>query len=187
MSAAEIGQIVTGQTRTDAVRERSLAPPRPAVSWWGDVWRRFRRQRLSLLAAVVLLALALLALTAPVISPYDPARQFRRDGLTELGEPLPPNDRFRLGTDGLGRDQLSRLLWGGRISLTIGVTATTIVMVTALFVGGAAGFAGGKSDFFLMRLVDLMISVPQFFVMLLLVVILQPGAWVVVLVVSLFG
>ena len=69
MSAAEIGQIVTGQTRTDAVRERSLAPPRPAVSWWGDVWRRFRRQRLSLLAAVVLLALALLALTAPVISP----------------------------------------------------------------------------------------------------------------------
>jgi peptide/nickel transport system permease protein len=151
------------------------------------VGRGWRPPRLSLLAAVILLALALLALTAPVIAPYDPARQFRRDGLTELGEPLPPSTRFPLGTDGLGRDQLSRLLWGGRISLTIGVTATTIAMVTALIVGGVAGFAGGNGDFLLMRLVDLMISVPQFFVMLLLVVILQPGAWVVVLVVSLFG
>jgi peptide/nickel transport system permease protein len=61
------------------------------------------------------------------------------------------------------------------------------VMATALVVGGAAGFAGAKTDFVLMRLVDLMISIPQLFVMLLLVVILQPGAWVVVLVVSLFG
>jgi len=187
MSTAEIGQTVTGQTGSRVVRGQPLERSRPGVSWWGDVWRRFRRQRLSLLAAIVLLSLALLALAAPIVAPYDPAKQFRRDGLTELGEPLPPNARFLLGTDGLGRDQLSRLLWGGRISLTIGVVATTIVMVAALLIGGTAGFAGASTDFLLMRLVDLMISVPQFFVMLLLVVILQPGAWVVVLVVSLFG
>ncbi|MCD6030909.1 MAG: transporter permease [Thermomicrobiales bacterium] len=187
MSAAEIGQAVQTQTPAEARLAQRDAQARPAVSWWGDVWRRFRRQRLALVAAVVLIVMALLALMAPAIAPYDPTEQFRREGLTAVGEPLPPNARFWLGTDGLGRDLLSRLLWGGRISLAIGISATTIVMATALVVGGAAGFAGAKTDFVLMRLVDLMISIPQLFVMLLLVVILQPGAWVVVLVVSLFG
>lgn len=187
MGAAEIGQSIPVRTPAAVGLAEREARARPAVSWWGDVWRRFRRQRLSLAAAVLLIVLAFLALTAPVIAPYDPAQQFRREGLSALGEPLPPNAQFWLGTDGLGRDLLSRLLWGGRISLAIGVTATAIVMATALVVGGAAGFAGAKTDFLLMRLVDLMISVPQFFVMLLLVVVLQPGAWVVVLVVALFG
>jgi peptide/nickel transport system permease protein len=187
MSTAEIGQVVSREGATAPGVAQPTVKPRPTVSWWGDVWRRFRRQRLSLAAAVVLMSLALLAILAPVVSPYDPTQQFRRDGLSQLGEPLAPNTRFLLGTDGLGRDLLSRLLWGGRISLAIGVTATAIAMTTALVVGGSAGFAGAKTDMFLMRLVDLMISVPQFFVMLLLVVILQPGAWVVVLVVSLFG
>lgn len=187
MSAAEIGQAIPASAAARAGLREEIRQARPAVSWWGDVWRRFRRQRLSLAAAVLLLVLGFLALTAPAIAPYDPTEQFRRDGLTMLGEPLGPNPRFLLGTDGLGRDLLSRLLWGGRISLAIGVSATAIVMATALIVGGAAGFAGSKTDFLLMRLVDLMISVPQLFVMLLLVVVLQPGAWVVVLVVSLFG
>ena len=187
MSTAEFGQVVTGQDSVPATNAPPTAQLDRTASWWGDVWRRFRRQRLSLAAAIVLLTLALLALLAPVVSPYDPTQQFRRDGLSELGEPLAPNARFWLGTDGLGRDLLSRLLWGGRISLTIGVSATAIAMATALVVGGSAGFAGAKTDMLLMRLVDLMISVPQFFVMLLLVVVLQPGAWVVVLVVSLFG
>jgi peptide/nickel transport system permease protein len=187
MSTAEIGQVVSRDGATAASVAQPIVKPRPTVSWWGDVWRRFRRQRLSLAAAVVLMSLALLAILAPVVSPYDPTQQFRRDGLSPLGEPLAPNTRFLLGTDGLGRDLLSRLLWGGRISLAIGVTATAIAMTTALVVGGSAGFAGAKTDMLLMRLVDLMISVPQFFVMLLLVVVLQPGAWVVVLVVSLFG
>jgi len=187
MSTAEIGQVVSREGAKAAGVAQPTVKPGPTVSWWGDVWRRFRRQRLSLAAAVVLMSLALLAILAPVVSPYDPTQQFRRDGLSPLGEPLAPNTRFLLGTDGLGRDLLSRLLWGGRISLAIGVTATAIAMTTALVVGGSAGFAGAKTDMLLMRFVDLMISVPQFFVMLLLVVVLQPGAWVVVLVVSLFG
>jgi peptide/nickel transport system permease protein len=186
MSAAEIGQMAQRKTPAPLGRLRPAAVPR-ATSWWGDVWRRFRRQGMPVAAAAVLVTLGLLALLAPVISPYDPAQQFRRDGLTATGEPLPPNPRFWLGTDGLGRDLLSRLLWGGRVSLAIGFSASAIVMATALVVGGLAGFVGAKTDFLLMRLVDLMISVPQLFVMLLLVVVLQPGAWVVVLVVALFG
>jgi peptide/nickel transport system permease protein len=175
----------------------ALAPPlpgaiapareRPAASWWQDTWRRFSRQRVSLAALIILVALVMLALLAPAIAPYDPAQQFRREGLSPVGEPLPPNAKFWLGTDGLGRDLLSRLLWGARVSMAIGIVATAIVMLVALIIGGAAGFAGNKTDFFMMRFVDLMISVPQFFVMLLLVVVLRPGAGVVVLVVSLFG
>ncbi|MEA2597029.1 MAG: peptide/nickel transport system permease protein, partial [Thermomicrobiales bacterium] len=133
----------------EGVRERA------SVSWWGDVWQRFRRQKVPLAAAIVLVCLALLAISAPVVAPHDPAKQFRRDGLSALGEPLPPNARFRLGTDHLGRDLLSRLLWGGRISLTIGVSASAIVMAIALALGGLAGFAGAKTDFLIMRFVDL--------------------------------
>jgi peptide/nickel transport system permease protein len=160
---------------------------RAGASWWGDVWQRFRRQKVPLAAAIVLVCLALLAILAPAVAPHDPVHQFRRDGLSALGQPLPPNSRFLLGTDNLGRDLLSRLLWGGRISLTIGVTASAIVMAIALVLGGVAGMAGNTTDFLVMRFVDLMLSIPQFFVMLLLVVILQPGAWVVVLVISIFG
>jgi peptide/nickel transport system permease protein len=187
MSAAKPVRVGEGVVASTIGLPKPAARQRAAVSWWGDVWRRFRRQRVSLAAAVVLVAIGLLALTAPIVAPRDPAEQFRREGLSAVGEPLPPNARFWLGTDGLGRDLFSRLLWGGRISLTIGVSATAIVLATALAVGGVAGFAGDTTGFLLMRLVDLMISVPQLFVMLLLVVVLQPGVWVVVLVVALFG
>jgi peptide/nickel transport system permease protein len=186
MSTTGIGR-VDDALPLQAPRVEESGRRRVGVTWWSDVWRRFRRQRVPLAAAVVLVCLALLAILAPVVAPHDPAQQFRREGLSPMGQPLPPNSRFLLGTDNLGRDLLSRLLWGGRISLAIGVTASAIVMAIALLVGGLAGFAGAKTDFFAMRLVDLVISVPQFFVMLLLVVVLQPGAWVVVFVISLFG
>lgn len=158
-----------------------------ASSWSKDVWRRFLRQKLSVAAAVILICLALTTILAPIISPYDPIQQFRREGLTELGAPVPPNAMFWLGTDGLGRDLLSRLIWGGRVSLGIGLTASAIAVLIALIIGGGAGFTGGKADFFIMRFVDLVMSVPTFFLMLLLVVMLSPGPWVVILVISLFS
>lgn len=157
------------------------------TSWWGDVQRRFWRQKLSVAAAIVLLLLALVSILAPVIAPHDPIKQFRQEGLTELGEPVPANAKFWLGTDGLGRDLLSRLIWGGRTSLGIGLTASAISVIIALVLGGGAGFAGGKTDFFMMRFVDMVMSVPTFFLMLLLVVMLSPGPWVVITVISLFA
>src|ERR671931_2856049 len=101
------------RARQGAQRRGALAPPSPGeqrvLTWWGDVWQRFRRQRLPLAAGVLLSGLILVALLAPVLAPYDPLEQFRQDGLSELGEPLPPTAKFLLGTDGLGRDLLSRL------------------------------------------------------------------------------
>ena len=158
-----------------------------ANSWWGDAWRRFSRQKLGVAAAILFLTLVLLAILAPVLAPYDPLEQFRKEGLTAQGQPLPPNSQFWLGTDGLGRDVLSRLLYGGRFSLGIAITASAITVLIGLLVGGVAGFLGGKSDFFVMRFVDLVMSMPTFFLTLLLVVMLSPGVWVVITVIALFA
>ena len=156
-------------------------------SWWQEVWRRFARQKGPLVAGYLFIGLLLLALLAPVIAPYDPTEQFRKEGLSALGEPLAPSGQFWLGTDGLGRDLFSRLIYGARVSLGIGLTASAIAVSIGLVVGGVAGFVGGKVDFFLMRLIDLIMSMPTFFIILLLVVMLKPGVWVVITVISLFS
>ena len=159
----------------------------PTRTWWLDAWRRFRQQKLALVAGIIFLLLVVLALLAPIIAPYDPIEQFRKEGLSPLGQPLAPSARFWLGTDGLGRDLLSRLLYGGRISLGIGIAASALAVLVGLLIGGVAGFAGGKIDFFVMRFVDLVMSMPTFFITLLLVVMLSPGIWVVITVISLFS
>jgi len=166
-------------------RAPALPEVRRARTWWGDVLRSFWRQKLPVAAGVVLLIMGLAFVLAPLVAPYDPIRQFRREGLSPLGQPLPPNARFWLGSDGLGRDMLSRLIWGGRISLGIGFAASGVAVLIALLVGGLAGFLGGRADFLLMRFVDLVMSLPTFFLLILLVVLLKPGIWVVILVISL--
>ncbi len=175
--------ISVGPTRTAI----DNAHARPANSWWREVWGRFAKQKTPLVAGGIFLVLLFLALFAPMIAPHDPVQQFRQEGLSALGEPLAPNAQFWLGTDGLGRDLFSRLLYGARVSLGIGLAASAIAVLIGLLVGGIAGFVGGKADFFLMRLVDLIMSMPTFFIILLLVVMLKPGVWVVITVISLFS
>lgn len=174
-------QLETGRLQLEA------RPPAAHHSWRQETWRRFARQKAPLAAAIIFLLMLLLALFAPVIAPYDPIEQFRKEGLSPLGEPLAPNAHFWLGTDGLGRDLLSRLLYGARVSLGIGLTASAIAVCIGLLVGGVAGFMGGNVDFFLMRFIDLIMSMPTFFIILLLVVMLSPGVWVVITVISLFS
>ena len=158
-----------------------------AVSWWGDVWRRFSAQKVAVAAAVVVLLFVAIALAAPWVAPYPYDQQFRDVGLTAGGKPVPPNAKFWLGTDQLGRDLFSRVLYGARISLSVGFSASLIACTIALMVGGLSGYAGGKIDFGIMRFVDLMMSVPQFLLMLMLIVILKPGVAVVVMVIALFS
>lgn len=178
--------MTTAQLETGRLQVEGRTTP-AGHSWWQEVWRRFARQKAPLAAAIIFLLLLLLALLAPVIVPYDPVEQFRKEGLSPLGEPLAPNANFWLGTDGLGRDLFSRLLYGARVSLGIGLTASAIAVLVGLLVGGVAGFVGGKVDFALMRLIDLIMSMPTFFIILLLVVMLEPGVWVVITVISLFS
>jgi peptide/nickel transport system permease protein len=161
-----------------------LFRPRP---WWLELSYRFFRKPVPTVALTVLSLIVLVALLAPWLAPFDPAQQFRKDGLDALGLPLGPNERFLFGTDSLGRDVLSRLIWASRISLAIGVTATVLSNFIGLLVGGIAGFAGGRVDASIMRFVDIMMSIPLFFIVLLMIVVFGPSLWILVLVISLFG
>ena len=146
--------------------------------------RRFRRNRIALvgLGGVVIVVLA--ALFAPWLAPYDPSQQFF-DGLTLEGMPLPPGGKFPLGTDLLGRDLLSRLLFGARVSLIVGLVANGIAVVIGTVVGVAAGYLRGWVEIVLMRLTDIMTAFPALVLAIALAAVLGPSLWIVALVIAL--
>jgi len=127
-----------------------------------------RSNRLALAGGILLALLALAAIAAPWLAPHDPLQVNLPAAL------LPPSALFPLGTDQLGRDVLSRLLYGARISLTIGFIAVGIAVLVGSAVGAAAGFYGGWVDAVLMRLVDTLLSIPTIF-LLLAVIAMDPG------------
>ena len=136
--------------------ESTGIPPAPPVP---GVGKRLLRRPLALAGLVVILVVVVLAVAAPLVAPYDPAEQ-HFEGLTLEGAPLPPNAQFLLGTDLLGRDLFSRLLFGGRTSLFIGVIANGAAVAIGALVGITAGFFGGFIGAALMRFTDLMAAFP---------------------------
>ncbi|HER44401.1 MAG TPA: ABC transporter permease, partial [Candidatus Eisenbacteria bacterium] len=139
---------------------RSAARNRSGVGAEG--WARFRRNRLGLAGAVIVLLLYLVAVFAPLLTPYDPI---------ELGEIprmryLPPGADHPFGTDKFGRDIYTRVLYGSRISLSISFLAVSISVVLGSIVGAAAGYFGGLVDSILMRIVDSLMAIPRLFLLL---------------------
>jgi peptide/nickel transport system permease protein len=131
------------------------------------VWRAFRRHKPAMIGLGVMLALVLAAIFAPVLSPYDPEK-------TELSKMLkPPSAQHLMGTDELGRDLLTRILYGGRVSLSIGVMAMGLAVLVGAVVGGLAGFYGGWVDNILMRITDMMLAFPQLFILIILAIALR--------------
>lgn len=128
---------------------------------WQLAWRRFLAHRLAVASLLILLSLVLLAAAAPLISRYPP----ERPNLDQIF--LAPSPGHPMGTDSLGRDLATRILYGGRISLTVGVLAMTVAMTLGILVGGTAGFYGGAVDGLLMRFVDMMLSFPRLFLLIL--------------------
>jgi peptide/nickel transport system permease protein len=108
---------------------------------------------------IIVVGLVVCAVFAPLIAPYDPNFQHRL-GLSEVGEPLGPGRDFKLGTDALGRDELSRLAYGARVSLAVGIGAGLLASLIGLIVGGVAGVAGGWVQTLLMRAMDVVLSFP---------------------------
>jgi peptide/nickel transport system permease protein len=149
-----------------------------------DFWKRFRRDRLAMLGLATILLLLFVGLFAPVISPYNPNEQFF-DGLTLEGSPLPPGERFWFGTDTNGRDQLSRLLFGARTSLLIGIIANGIAVVIGSFLGVTAGYLRGPAGATIMRLTDLMMAFPPLLLAIALAAILKPGLAIIIIVIAL--
>lgn len=139
------------------------------------IWRRFRRHKLAMVSLVILLLMCSAALLAPVIAPYDP---------TKIVGPFggAPSSRFWLGTDSIGRDILSRLLYGTRVSLTVGVMATLISTVIGVVLGLFAGYMGGIVDMVIMRITDIIMSFPYILLILVAAAIFEPGMWTIILI-----
>jgi oligopeptide transport system permease protein len=136
-----------------ASREESV--PGPAASLLADAWRRLRQDKLAMLSLGVVLLMALAAIMAPVITPYGYAQ-------VELGKTWsPPGLGHILGTDALGRDVLSRLIYGARVSMSVAFVTIFIILILGVPVGAVAGFLGGRVDAILMRLVDAIYAFPD--------------------------
>jgi peptide/nickel transport system permease protein len=130
-------------------------------------WARFRRHRMASLCLKVVALLALACVLAPWLSGDDPAKPVLSLQLQ------PPSAAHPLGTDDLGRDLLTRILYGGRVSMSIGVLAMSLAVVIGTTVGALAGYYGGWTDNVLMRITDLMLSIPTLFLLILLMLLLR--------------
>ncbi len=139
---------------------------RKQSSLWNDAWRRLRKNKLAIAGLVAVIFIGLLAVFAPVLA---------REGLDAQNYDslyAPPSAKYPMGADQLGRDILSRIIWGARVSLLVGLVAQLIVLAIGVPIGAISGFFGGKTDLLLMRFVDVMYAFPQ-----LLFVILLMSMW----------
>ncbi|CAH2031198.1 oligopeptide ABC transporter permease [Trichlorobacter ammonificans] len=144
-------------------------------------WPRLRRNRLAMVGGGVVLLLFLISLCAPLLAPYDPNEINAWQVLS------PPSWSHWFGTDELGRDVFSRVLFGARISLKVGLVAIGIAVLLGSLVGLVAGYYGGWVDTILMRLVDIMLCFPAFFLILAIITFLEPSIWYIMAVIGLTG
>ncbi len=135
----------------------------------GEFWRRFRRQRVALVSGAVILALILAAILAPVIAPFDPSAPDYDNVLAG------PSALHLTGTDAYGRDILSRIIWGGRVSLSVGFLSVALGGVVGVVLGLISGFLGGWVDSLLMRLMDVLLAFPGIILAIGVVALLGPG------------
>ena len=155
---------------------RDSAPVYRSRSQRQMAFERFRQHRLAVASGFVVLAIALLSAFAPIVSPYDP----NKTQLLLIFEP--PSLSHPMGTDSLGRDLATRILFGGRVSMTVGVLAALIAVVAGTVIGAVAGYYGGLADGILMRLVDVLLSVPRLFILILLSVLFGGTVFTIILV-----
>ena len=132
------------------------APVAKSPGYWASVFRRLRRDPVAMVALVVILLIVLAALLAPWVAPADPTKGMMTRRLKPLGFPGYP-----LGTDELGRDMLSRLIWGGRLSLFMGVTPVFLAFVVGSGIGILAGYVGGWVNTVVMRTIDVFFAFPS--------------------------
>ena len=144
-------------------------------------WKAFRRNQLAMIGGSFVLVLVALAILAPVLAPWDANRPDVRKVLAK------PSKSHLLGTDQLGRDVLSRMLYGARVSLAVGFVSVGIATAIGMVLGAVAGYNGGSVDALIMRLVDLMLVFPRFFLLLAVLAFLRPSIWTIMAVIGLTG
>jgi peptide/nickel transport system permease protein len=146
-----------------------------------NAWARFRRNRLALLGLVLVVVLALSAALAPWLSPYDPGRQ------SLIEKRATPGGKYLLGADEFGRDILSRVIYGSRVALLVGVLSVVIALAGGLLLGTLAGWAGGWLDALMMRGIEILLAFPYLLLALAIVAALGPGALNTTIAVGIWG
>jgi len=144
-------------------------------------WPRLARNRFAVIGGAVVVFMLVISLTAPLIVPFGPNEINAWDVLN------PPSLKHWFGTDDLGRDVLSRVIYGARISLLVGFVAAGIAVLIGTVVGLLAGFYGGWIDNLLMRVVDIMFCFPAFFLILAVITFLSPSIWYIMIIIGLTG
>ncbi len=141
----------------------------PSLSYWQDAWLRLKKDKAAMLGLIFILALLLFAIIGPAFSSYSYEDQ------NFMQANLSPSAEHWFGTDSLGRDLFVRVLYGARISLSIGIVASLINLVIGVIYGGISGYAGGRTDRIMMNIVDILYSVPTLLYVILLMVVFKPG------------
>ena len=136
---------------------------------WRVTWRRFARSKLAVAALVYVALITLIAIAAPLLARYDP------NGVDLIHRLAPPSAQHRFGTDDLGRDVLARMMFGARVSLTIGFAATALALVVGSLFGALAGYYGGVIDWFVSRLIEVVLCFPFLFLLLGIVAMFNPS------------
>ncbi|HSX04464.1 MAG TPA: ABC transporter permease [Rhabdochlamydiaceae bacterium] len=153
----------------------------PSLDFWSDGWRRLRKSPTAMCGLVCLIFLFIMAIIGPWLTPYTYYE-------THLHlKNLSPSSEFWFGTDELGRDLFTRVWWGARISLFVGVTASLVDLVIGVFYGALSGALGGKSDEVMMRVCDVLYSIPYLLVVILLMVIIGSGITTIIIALTMTG
>ena len=142
------------------------------------IWDRYKKNHLAIAGLFVILTIATIAVSAPLIAPYNPTAIDVYNVLSA------PGTDHLLGTDELGRDVLSRMIWGSRVSLKVGFVAVGIAISIGIMIGALSGFYGGKLDAVLMRFVDIMLAFPTFFLILAVIAIVEPSISTIMIVIG---
>jgi peptide/nickel transport system permease protein len=168
-------------TLWDLTIRRSRPQTGRGDSQWAIAARHFKRNKPALVGIGVITILYLIAMLAPVLAPYDPIAQ---KDIATTGY-LPPSLTHWFGTDKFGRDVLSRMIYGSRISLSIGFIATAISITIGTLVGAIAGYFGGKTDAILMRFTDMVLAFPRLVLLIMIVALFSPSIAVIIVVLGL--
>ncbi len=163
--------------------DEAQARPRSFVR---DAARRFSRNRWAVVGLVVLLALVAMAILAPELAPKNPDFSYP-SAVDALGQAVGPSPGFPLGSDELGRDVLSRIIWGSRVSLEVGFLATFVTMLIGVLFGLAAAYFGGWVDLVVMRFTDVMLAFPYLLFVIVVVSVLRPSVGIIIAVIGILG
>jgi ABC-type dipeptide/oligopeptide/nickel transport system permease subunit len=178
MSGLDPLSATMGLEEVDEIEGDQMLAPKPLRA---DVWRRFRQNKLALIGLVFIVFLILVAIFAPVIAPYGPAER------TPGAFREPPSTTHWFGTDTIGLDVFSRVVYGARISLRVGIIATLMTIVIGLILGAISGYFGGKTDGLIMRVTDIFLAIPYIILAIAIATLFGKSVNSVILVLGLTG